>query len=135
MLKHLSVVLLVVSVVLLAGCQPITIEEANAQVCADLEKFDAALGAVRALTPESTVEEAEEAFDLASDAWDDVANSAYELRDAKVDNLDQAYEDLDDSIRGLEEGDSIQDATTAIQTQMEVVDAAYDEFYNVQCGE
>jgi len=135
MLKNLSAVFLVVSALLLAACQPISIDEANAQLCSDLTEFQAALGAVRALDTDSTVDEAEAAFKLANDAWDDVRSSAYTLSDAKVDNLEEAYEDLDDAIRDIDEGDTLQDASASVQDQLAAVDAAYDEFYNVQCGE
>jgi hypothetical protein len=132
--KFKSIFLLAIATLLLAACQPVSIEDAQAQLCADLVEFRAATGAVQALTAESTVEEAEAAIEVASDALSDVANSAILLREAKLDNLDQAYEDLDDALRDIDEGGTIEGAIDSIQAQLEAVNAAYDEFYSVNCG-
>jgi hypothetical protein len=135
MMLRKSFFVIVILVLLLAGCQPVSVDEAKAQFCNDLAEYKAALGAVQALTPESTVEEAEAALETAQDEWYDVLNSAYLVRDANWENLDQAYEDLDDAIRQLEDVDTIQDAAAAVQAEVENVNAAYDEFYNLQCSD
>jgi hypothetical protein len=133
MFGYKSLVLTALLVLLLSGCQPVSVEEAQAQLCTDLEEFRAAMDAVAALSPESSVDEAEAALSLVDDAWDDVLNSAYSLGDARYDDLDQAYEDLDDAIRDVEEGDSIQEAAASVQDEVANINAAYDEFYSVQC--
>jgi hypothetical protein len=135
MFRFKSIFVLAISIILLAACQPVPIEEAQTQLCADLTEFKAALGGVEALTADSTIEEAEAAIEIATDAWDDVANSALLMQEANYDNLDQAYEDLDDALRDINEGESIQDAAATIQTQIANVNAAYDEFYSLQCPE
>jgi len=122
-----------VSILLLAGCQPVSVEDAKAQLCADLDQFKAALDGVDALTADSTIEDAEEAFEVADDAWDDVVHSARIVNNANYDNLDQAYEDLDDAIRQIDSGDTLQGASDEVHAQLDVVNAAYDEFYNLQC--
>jgi hypothetical protein len=133
MFGYKSIVLSAILVLLLSGCQPVSIEEAQAQLCADLQEFRAAMDAMAALTPESSIDDAEAALSLAVDAWDDVQSSAYTMADANYDNLDQAYEDLDDALRDVEEGDSIQDAAASVQDEVANINAAYDEFYSVQC--
>jgi len=135
MFRFKSIFVLAISIILLAACQPVSMEDAQAQLCANLTTFRTALDGVEALTADSTVEEAQAAIDQASDAFDDVVNSALLLREANYDNLDQAYEDLDDALRDINEGESIQDAAATIQAQLANVSAAYDEFYSVQCPE
>ena len=80
MVRYKSVVMLLVSVIMLAACQPVSVEQAEAQLCTDLVHFKAAMSSVRALTPESTVDEAKAALDVASNAWDNVVRSAYQHR-------------------------------------------------------
>jgi len=126
-------VLFGIMILLLAACQPVSIEAAKTQLCTDLVAFQAALGAVQALTPESTVADAEAALDLAADAWDDVVNSAEVVQDANYDSVDQAMEDLDDALRDIDEAGSLEEASAIIQTQLENVSSAYDEFYLSQC--
>ena len=121
-------------ILLLAACQPVSIEAAKAQLCADLGEFHAAMGAVEALTAESTVADAEAALELVADTWRDVVNSADVVRDANYDSVDQALEDLDDALRDIDEAESIDDAAAIIQTQLESVSAAYDEFHLAQCA-
>jgi hypothetical protein len=130
-----SFFLVALVVLLLAGCgEPISIEEAEAALCDALVQFRAAVNGLEALTPESTVEEAEAALDVVADAWNDVANAADVLASAQYDQLDEAYEDLDDAIRAIDEADTIQDAAAAVQAQVANVNAAYDEFFSVQCA-
>jgi hypothetical protein len=118
---------------LLAACNPVTEEEAIAQYCADLAEFQAAMAGVRGLTTDSTVDQAEAAFNAVDDAYDDLRSSAYTLADVQVDDLEEAYEDLDDAIRDIEPGQSISDAATSIQDEVANVDAAYDDLYSASC--
>ena len=127
-------VLFGIMILLLSACQPVSLEEAKAQLCGDLTEFRAAMDAVEALTPESTVEEAEAALGLVADTWDDVLDSAYLVRDANYENVDQALEDLDDALRDIDEASSIDEAAATIQAQLEEVTAAYDAFYLAQCA-
>jgi hypothetical protein len=130
-----SFFLMAVLILLLAACQPVSVEEANAQLCAELDEYQAALDGVGALTAESTVEEAEAALELVANEWDDVANAAYNARDAAYENLDEAYEDLDDALREIGDAATIADAQAMIQEELANVNAAYDEFNNLHCPE
>jgi len=127
-------VLFGIMILLLAACQPVSVAEAQVQLCADLVKFEAAMGAVSALTAESTTDQAEAALALADDAWEDVQNSAYQAADAEYAALEQAYEDLDDAIRDIEEGDTIGDAAASLQDEAANINAAYDALYDLGCN-
>jgi hypothetical protein len=81
------------------------------------------------------VEETEAALAAVDDAYDDLARSADVLEEAQIDNLDQAYEDLDDAVRDIEETDTLGEAATAISTQVDAVDAAWEELYSQSCSE
>lgn len=131
MFKHTSIFMAALTIFVLTACQPVSVEEAKAQYCADLAAFQTAMAGVQALTPDSTVDEAEAALGAADDAWDDLRSSAYTVNDAEVENLEQAYEDLDDAIRDISEGDTIQDAAASLAGEVANVNAAYDALYAV----
>jgi len=128
------VVLFGIMILLLAACQPVSVQEAQAQYCADLVQFQTAMGVVGALTPEATADQAEAALEAANDAWDDVTNSAYVVADAEYEALEQAYEDLDDAIRDIEGDDAIGDAAASLQDEVANINAAYDELYDLGCA-
>jgi hypothetical protein len=129
-----SFFLIAVFMLLLAGCgQPISVEEAEAQFCDDLLEFKAAVNSLKALGPDATVEETEAAMELVDDAWDDVRSSAYTVEDAQYIALDEAYEDLDDALRDIEGETTLGEAAASIQDEVANVEAAYDEFYDLNC--
>jgi hypothetical protein len=130
-----SFFLVAVLILLLAACQPVSVEEAQAQLCTQLDEFQAALNGLSALTAESTMEDAEAALELVADEWDDVANSAYDYSDAAYENLDEAYEDLDDALGDVDEAASLGDAVTSVQDEVANVNTAYDEFRAPYCPE
>lgn len=134
-MRSLLLLILVVPMLLTAACNPITEEEAIAQYCSDLDEFHVALDAVRGLTTDDTIEEAEVAFKNLDDAYDEVRSSAYTLADVRADVLDEAYEDLDDALRDIEEGQTLNEAAASIQDELANVDAAYDEIYGENCSE
>jgi hypothetical protein len=135
MMRSYLMLVVTFSVLLLAACQPVSPEQANADFCASLVAYEASLAGVASLTPESTVEEAEEAFGAVIDARDDVADAARILVDVNMDAVDEAYEDLDDAIRDIEQSESVGDAVTTIQEQLAAVRAAYDEVFSANCGQ
>jgi hypothetical protein len=134
MMLHKSFFLVVIVVLLLAGCQPVSVEDAQAAFCSSLQEFGAALESVRALTTDSTVEEAQAAVEQVDEAWNDVLSAAYTLRSVEVDQLDEAMEDLDDAIRHIDPTDTITEAAESLQTQAQTVKTAYDELNAAQCG-
>jgi outer membrane murein-binding lipoprotein Lpp len=133
MFRYKLTVLAVLSILLMAGCQPVSVEEAQAQLCTQLTEFHAAMGALDAINADSTVDEAEAALKVVGDEWDDVVSSAYTVSDAKTENLEQAYEDLDDAIRDVSQGDTIQGAAASLQDEVANVNAAYDEVFAANC--
>jgi hypothetical protein len=128
------VVLFGILVLLLAACQPVSVAEAQVQLCADLVQFKVATSAVAALTADSTAEEAEAALQAVDDAWEDVSNSAYHVADAEYEALEQSYEDLDDALRDIDEGDTLGDASASVQDEVANISAAYDAFYDLGCA-
>src|SRR5688572_16633185 len=108
-MRSILMLMVILSVLVLTACQPVSPEQANADFCADLDAYKASLDGVAALTAENTVEEASAAFDAVADARDDLNDSANTLANLQLDQLDEAYEDLDDAIRDVDSSAVISD--------------------------
>ena len=107
--------------------------EAESEVCASLTELKTAVQSAGAITATSTVEEAQEANEAVDDAWDDVASAAADLQDARIDDLEAAYNDLADTLSSIDDDATLAAAAADISTQVAAVDAAWEEF-NTSAG-
>jgi outer membrane murein-binding lipoprotein Lpp len=118
-----------------AGCTQPSPEEAEAQLCADLAKLDAALQEYDALDENATLAEVRAAQDNVTSAWSDVRDSAQARRDVNVDQLDAAYNDLENAVNDLPEDITIAEARTQLQPQIDAVKQALQQvFSSANCG-
>lgn len=98
---------------LLFGCtQQPSVSEATATFCQDLTSLQKELAALNDLTPNSTVGELNQARDRIQIALDKVDASKSLLQNVKLDELDAAEENLQDTITGLSSKDTLADAAT-----------------------
>src|SRR4051794_17463544 len=132
-MRNFLMLLVVVSATFLAACHPVSAEQATADFCADLTAFNNSVNNLGALSPDSTVDEAEAAMDEVSKARSNLNDSAGILADVKVDTIDEAYDAMDEAIRDINSSDTISDAVTIVQDQVANVNAAYDELYSTNC--
>lgn len=107
--------------------------EAESEVCSSLAELKTAVQAAGDITATSTVEEAQEASQAVDDAWEDVASAAADLQDARIDDLEAAYNDLADTLGSIDDDATLASAAAEIGTQVAAVDAAWDEF-NTSAG-
>ena len=132
-MRRYLMLVVTLSLLVLAACQPVSPEQANADFCADLEAYKTALTSLTTLTPESTVQETNVVLGTVDEARENLQDSARILADVRLDDLDEAYEDMDDAIRDISETDTISSAVTTIQDQVANVSAAYDELFAGNC--
>lgn len=90
----------------------------EAQLCADLEKLDAALQSIGDLSRDSTVDEARTAISDVADAFNAARESAADVAEARVDDLVAAYDSYQT------EAQSISDAATLAEAWEQLVQAA-----------
>jgi hypothetical protein len=110
-------------------------EEAAADLCGELDELATALGGVASLTAESTVDEAEEALAAVNDEVDDLGPAAQDVAEDRADELDSAYEDLDEAVSRREGEETLGDAATEVQQAAAGVAAAREElFTSAGCG-
>jgi hypothetical protein len=111
-------------------------DEATAQLCSDLSSLQVALGNLRSITADSTVDELEAARDDVQSALEDVRSSAEDVEEAEIAAVEDAYADLDSAVNDVEGDQSVGAALEDIATQVEAIDDAWDElFQGLRCVE
>ncbi|MDN7026165.1 hypothetical protein FGU65_14980 [Methanoculleus sp. FWC-SCC1] len=104
-----------------AGCVQPTEEEARAQLCQDLEALGLALQNMAALNASSSVGDIRDARDDVQSAMENVRNSAAQLGDVRVDELNQAYSDLDQTVQSLPDDATVPEAIQTIRPEVRAV--------------
>jgi hypothetical protein len=127
-MRMLIAVLLVASVVM-AACQPVSVEQATTDYCQSLQAFHASVLAVQGLDENSTIDEVEAAFALVEDSYRDVQQAGSILTEAELDALDQAYEDLSNVSREIEGSMTLGEAKGTVDESVAAVDAAWEQLY------
>jgi hypothetical protein len=128
--KFMALTLVVVGLAVgLAACGGQSEEEAKQQLKTDLEAFQTTVTSMSNLTATSTVDEWQSARKDAQEAWDNVVQSAADVKEAEVGNVQQAWDDLAKSVDDL--GDtSLKDALPQLTEEVNALKAAYDDLYN-----
>jgi hypothetical protein len=112
-----------------------TNDEALANLCADLEELEGAIGDFAALDESSTLEEVEAARDEVGDSIEQVRESAADVADARVDAVESAYQDLSTAVDQLDGDDSVSEAVESLRDAADEVLLARDElFRSVDCA-
>lgn len=128
MRKVLAVFFLMFTMVL-AACQPVTIEEATANYCESLQAFNTARLAVKGLDADSTVDETQAAFTSLRVAYHDLRQASSSLTESELEALDQAYQDLENVAREIEGSMTLGEAQATVQDAQAAVDTAWEQLY------
>lgn len=128
-MRSLILVSLLVLTLVLAGCQPVTVEQATATYCQSLETFHAATLALRGLDETSTIDEIQATIDMVQVAYREMQQAAAGLTDAEVDAVEQAYQDLSNVRREIEGTMTVEEAKATIVASADAVDAAWEQLY------
>lgn len=128
-MRSLIGVSLLVLTMVMAACQPVSVEQATADYCQSLQTFHASVLAVKGLDETSTIEETQAAFDLVQASYRDLHESASVLTEAELDALDQAYEDLSNVPKSIEGSMTLGEAQATVQESVAAVDTAWEQLY------
>ncbi|MDN7024360.1 hypothetical protein FGU65_05550 [Methanoculleus sp. FWC-SCC1] len=104
-----------------AGCVQPTEEEAQAQLCQDLDELGAALQNMQDLNASSSVGDIRDARDEVQSAMENVRNSAAQLGDVRVDELNAAYDNLDQTVQNLPDDASVVEAIQTVRPEVQAV--------------
>lgn len=110
--------------------------EAKAAFCESLDELASAIQDMQAIDSSSTVGELREADEAVSSAMEDVRSSGEELADVTTQALEDAYDKLRASIEDIDDDTTIADAVSAVQTDVEALEAERAEAASAaQCSE
>lgn len=104
-------------------------EDAEAQLCADLSALDTAIEDLEGITADSTVDELREANEAVADAEGRVVESAQAVGEARIGDLDAAFEDLDSAVTDIPGDATIADALSSIGQGLDGVRAAWQQLF------
>ncbi|MCK9343965.1 MAG: hypothetical protein M0P33_08655 [Massilibacteroides sp.] len=117
-----------------AGCVQPSEEEAEAQLCQDLEELGAALESMENTSLRSSVGDIRDGRDQVQSAMENVRESAGQLANVRVDDLNAAYEDLDRSVQDLPDDATVVEAIQTIRPQVQAVrDERQQLFTDLNC--
>ena len=132
--KRVSGALAVVflSAALLTACEDDkSVEEARDDLCDDLAVFHTATEGLAAIDSSSTVGELRDAQEDVASAWDDVQSSAADVDDAEIGELEAAYDQLQETVDGIDDDAVILEAVANVEADLAAVDAAWQEVVTV----
>lgn len=109
-------------------------EELNAALCADLDALQAADAAYDTLGTDSTLDDLKSVNSAYASALDDVADSARDVGSVRVEGINAAYGDLNQTVADLSSDATISEGLTAIESAVVAIGDAYvAAFASVPC--
>lgn len=116
---------------LLASCTTqkpqANVQDKKAELCTNLARLNTSIATLRSLSPSSTVGDFRKAEDGVRTAYNNVKTSAQAVQEAKTAQLDQAYANLDKSMRSVPNNATLQQAAQSITPQVTAVQSARDQ--------
>jgi predicted nuclease with TOPRIM domain len=124
-IAHFSVVAL--PVMLLAACgnqAPESVADQKAQLCTDLARFNTSVATLKSMSPSSTVSDFRAARDEVKANFEQVKMTAQSVQEAKVAELESAYQGLDSAVQSIPETATLQEAMDSVSEQVVAVEDA-----------
>jgi outer membrane murein-binding lipoprotein Lpp len=112
---------ILISVCAAAGCVQPTQEQAQAQLCQDLVDLGAALDNFATINVTSTVGDIRDAEDQVTAAMQNVRQSAGQLATVRIDELDTAYNNLDNAVQSLPDDITAAEALQTLRPDLQAV--------------
>jgi hypothetical protein len=125
-----AVLLVIVFAASAWACGEQTTADAQAQLRSDLEAFKTALGDFQNLTPDSTMEDITAARESVQQAWGAVVESAKEVPDAKINDLQAAWDDLGTSVDDINSDMSVPEAVASVSDEVAAVKQAWEQLFS-----
>jgi hypothetical protein len=109
-------------------------EDAVDQLCTDLDALQAAALDLQAIDATNTVDELQAARDDVGQAVADVESSAADVTEARVDDLSTAYENLDETVNGVEGEQTLTEVQADLQAAVvDVITARAELSASLNC--
>jgi 3'-phosphoadenosine 5'-phosphosulfate sulfotransferase len=116
------------------ACSGPSSDDAQAALCSNLATFQQSVDKLTNLNSYSTVGELKAARDDARNSFQAVSQANAAVRNAQVDALVNAYDDLQNAIGDLPDEATVQEAATSLQPQVAAVQSAREQVRSgVEC--
>lgn len=125
----LAVLLTAIAALACGDDDDVSTEDAEAQLCADLAALDTAIADLEGITADNTVDELKVANQAVADAEDRVAESAQAVGEARIGDLDAAFEELDSAVTEIPGDSTIADAISSIGAGLGGVRDAWQQLF------
>lgn len=126
-MKILHFSIIAVPALLLAACGsqgPESISDQKAQLCTDLARFNTSVATLKSMSPSSTVSDFTAARDEVKANFEQVKLTAQSVQEAKVAELETAYQDLDSALQNIPETATLQQALDSVAEPVAAVETA-----------
>lgn len=123
-MKRLNVILALLLLVCLTGCMTQTARDKRDHLCANLESLHRAIAALNQLTDSSNVSALKQLEEQVTLAFREVKASAREISGTPMDDLEQAYTDLDNAVEDIPDQSTLPQAMAAIADQLTTLESA-----------
>lgn len=104
--------------------------EAQQELCTALGEFGTAVRDLRSLDANSTIEQWDDARGAVSNAWDNVKDQAADVEEARSDEVDSAYDDLESAIDSVPDDTPVDQAVAQVAPQVAALETAWDGYYS-----
>jgi len=131
-MKRMGILFVALALVLAcagAGCVQPSPEEAEAQLCQDLGELGAALESIENTSLRTSVGDIRDGRDQIQSAMENVRESAGQVASIRLDELNAAYEDLDQAVESLPDGATVPEAIQTIRPQVQAVREEQQNLY------
>ena len=133
MKKYVIGLLLILSVTAVGCNQQMTVEEANAAFCENLQAFDDSLTNLDTISATSTVGELKEASAQVDEAWNQVTKSVKQLNQVKLDTIDETWKNLRRTINQVNDDDTLAAVAINVGVSVKEIRASYGLIGDVDC--
>jgi outer membrane murein-binding lipoprotein Lpp len=130
-MKTVGLLTVSILVLLLAGC--VTIDQARTNYCESLGSFAQAAAGMRQIDENSTIDDVEDARNEVARAWNDLANSAGNYKDAQYNALEDAYKDFENALDDIPGDATLADAQAIVHESALNLVASYVNIASTTC--
>jgi hypothetical protein len=102
-------------------------QDKKAELCTNLARFKTAVATLKSMSPNSTVGDFRQARDQVKTTFAAVKTSAQSVQEAKVAELETAYQALDTAVTSVPDTATLNQAAASIAPQVAAVEAAEDQ--------
>lgn len=119
---------LILPLLLVAGCSTEkSAQDTQANLCENLARLKTSVATLNTMNPDSTVGDLKEAQQRVQDAFEDVTASAQPSNAARTDELEQAYNNLDNAVNSIPDSATVSEAIASIQDEIAALETAREQ--------